>query len=136
MNRFLLLLLVPLLLMACAGRDVRPSAEDIDAAFPPGETQRCIDIRRVRSIEPIGNHTLLFHMPGTDVWRNRLRAACPGMNRHSRFLYEVRGSQLCSLDPFYLLIDDGFGFRRGAGCALGEFDLLTAEQAEALRQMR
>lgn len=35
-----------------------------------------------------------------------------------------------------LLLDDGFGFRRGAGCALGEFDFLTAEQAEALRQMR
>ncbi|TVS16624.1 MAG: hypothetical protein EA417_09550 [Gammaproteobacteria bacterium] len=136
MNRLPVLLIVPLLLMACAGRDIRPTAEEVDAAFPPGETQRCIDIRRVRRIEPIGNHTLLFHMPRGDVWRNRLRATCPGMHQHSKFLYEIRGSQLCSHDSFYLLIDDGFGFRRGAGCALGEFDLLTEEQAEALRQMR
>ncbi|MCC5871480.1 MAG: hypothetical protein JJU22_03705 [Gammaproteobacteria bacterium] len=136
MTRLPVLLLVPLLLMACAGRDVRPTAEEVDAAIPPGDTERCIAIHRVRSIEPIGNHTLLFHMRGGDVWRNRLRAACPGMHRHSKFLYEVRGSQLCSLDSFYLLHDDGFGFRRGAGCALGEFDLLTEEQAETLRQMR
>ncbi len=136
MNRMPLLLLIPALLMACAGRDAPPTAEEVDAAFPPEDTVRCIDIRRVRSIEPIGNHTLLFYMRSGDVWRNRLRTACPGLHRHSKFLYEVRGSQLCSLDSFYLLLDDGFGFRRGAGCALGEFDLLNEEQAEALRQMR
>lgn len=138
-----------LLLTACAGQveddtldvddaaeDVAASAEEVYEAFPPGAPQRCIDVRRVRRIEPIGNHTLLFHVSGGDVWRNRLTRPCPGIRRHSRFLYEPRSGRLCSLDIVYELVDEGFGFRRGVGCPLGEFDFLTAEQAEALRDMR
>lgn len=115
------------------------AAADVDEfyeAYPPGAPQRCIDVRRIRSIEPIGNHTLLFHVGGGDVWRNRLSRSCPGLRRHSRFLYEPRGGRLCHLDAVYLLEDDGFGFRRGVGCPLGEFDYLTEEQAEALKHLR
>lgn len=111
-------------------------ADEIYEAFPPGAPQRCIDVRRVRRIEPVGNHTLLFHVGGGEVWRNRLSRPCPGLRRHSRFLYEPRSGRLCSLDVVYLLEDDGFGFRRGAGCPLGEFDYLTEEQAEALKNLR
>jgi len=110
--------------------------DELYESFPPGAPQRCIDVRRVRSIEPIGNHTLLFHAGGGDVWRNRLPRSCPGLRRNSRFLYEPRGGRLCSLDVVYLLVDDGFGFRRGTGCPLGEFDYLTEEQAEALKHLR
>lgn len=113
-----------------------PDADEIYEAFPPGAPQRCIDVRRIRRIEPIGNHTLLFHVGGGDVWRNRLTRPCPGLRRHSRFLYEPRSGRLCSMDVVYLLVDQGFGFQRGAGCPLGEFDYLTEEQAEALKNLR
>ncbi|MCC5886180.1 MAG: hypothetical protein JJT88_07055 [Gammaproteobacteria bacterium] len=113
-----------------------PDADAVYEAFPPGAPQRCIDVRRIRRIEPIGNHTLLFHVGGGEVWRNRLPRSCPGLRRHSRFLYEPRSGRLCSLDVVYLLEDHGFGFRRGAGCPLGEFDYLTEEQAEALKNLR
>lgn len=129
-------LIVPWVLTACAGRGEDASAQAIYEAFPPGETQRSIDVRQIRRIEPVGNHTLLFYTGRGDVWRNRLRAPCPGLHRHSKFLYEPRQGRLSSLDTVYILIDEGFGFRRGAGCALGEFDYLTEEQAEALRAMR
>lgn len=119
-----------------AAEQTAASAEEVYEAFPPGAPQRCIDIRRVRRIEPIGNHTLLFHVGGGDVWRNRLSRPCPGIRRHSRFLYEPRSGRLCSLDIVYELVDEGFGFRRGVGCPLGEFDYLTEEQADALRNMR
>ncbi len=138
-----------LALTACAGRVDEASdseheameatmatAEEVYEAFPPGAPQRCIDVRRIRRIEPIGNHTLLFHVGGGDVWRNRLSRPCPGIRRHSRFLYEPRSGRLCSLDIVYELVDEGFGFRRGVGCPLGEFDYLTEEQAAALRDLR
>ena len=80
--------------------------------------------------------TLLFHFGGGDVWRNRLPRSCPGLRPHSRFLYEPRGGRLCHLDTVYLLYDDGFGFRRGVGCSLGNFDYLTEEQAATLKNMR
>lgn len=122
---------------APAGRDNEGlTAERLYEALPPGAPRRCIDVRRLRRIETIGNHTLLFHMRGGDVWRNRLPRSCPGINRHSRYLYEPRSGRLCSLDVVYELRDEGFGFRRGAACPLGEFDHLTAEQAEALRALR
>lgn len=112
------------------------NADELYDAFPPGAPQRCIDVRRIRRIEPIGNHTLLFHVGRGDVWRNRLPRSCPGLRPHSRFLYEPRGGRLCHLDTVYLLHDDGFGFRRGVGCPLGDFDYLTEEQAETLKNMR
>lgn len=119
-----------------ADQAVAADAEEIYEAFPPGAPQRCIDIRRIRRIEPIGNHTLLFHTGGGDVWRNRLTRSCPGLRPHSRFLYEPRGGRLCSIDTVYLLEDDGFGFRRGVGCSLGEFDYLTEDQAQTLKNLR
>ena len=112
------------------------SVDEVYEAFPPGAPQRCIDSRRIRRIEPIGNHTLLFHVGGGEVWRNRLPRSCVGLRRNSRFLYEPRSGRLCSMDIVYLLEDDGFGFRRGSGCPLGEFDYLTEEQAEALKNLR
>lgn len=133
-------------LLGCAGQraegeeagaeQVAADAEELYEEFPPGAPQRCIDVRQIRRIEPIGNHTLLFHVGGGDVWRNRLSRACPGLRPHSRFLYEPRGGRLCNLDTVYLLHDEGFGFRRGVGCPLGDFDYLTEEQAEALKNMR
>lgn len=121
---------------AAEGEAIDVAEEELYEAFPPGAPQRCIDIRRVSRIEPIGNHTLLFHMRGGDVWRNRLPRPCPGVRPSSRFLYEPRSGRLCSMDIVYELVDEGFGFRRGAGCPLGEFDFLTEEQAEALKDLR
>lgn len=121
---------------AVAASGAAPDADEVYEAFPPGAPQRCIDARRIRRIEAIGNHTLLFHFSGGDVWRNRLSRPCPGLRRTSRFLYEPRGGRLCSLDTVYLLEQFGSGYRRGTGCPLGEFDYLTEEQAEALRDLR
>lgn len=104
---------------------------------PPGATQRCIGVRNVRSIDPVGDHTLLFRMNNGEVWRNRLDRRCPGMRSDTVFSYELRSSdQLCSIDTVYQLDRMGDHFRRGLGCALGEFDHLTEDQAEAVKEFR
>jgi len=105
--------------------------------FPPGATQRCISVRNIRSIEPVGDHTLLFYMRNREVWRSRLARRCPSMRSDTVFSYELRSSdQLCSIDIIYQLERMGDHFRRGVGCALGEFDHLTEDQAEAVKQFR
>jgi hypothetical protein len=59
------------------------------------------------------------------------------MRRDTVFSYELRSSdQLCSIDIVYQLERLGDDFRRGVGCALGEFDALTEDQAEAVKQFR
>ena len=136
------LLLISALVAGCAGhadedqRSSRVDADELYDAVPIGETRRCIRTQQIRRMEMVGNHTLLFHMQGGDVWRNRLARACPGVTRFSKFMYESRSGQLCQLDTVYELRDEGFGYRRGAACPLGEFDLLTEEQAEIIREMR
>lgn len=136
------LLAAVLLFAGCAsqrnedGQPIDVAADELYDAVPLGETQRCINTRRIRRMEMVGNHTLLFHAHGGDVWRNRLARPCPGINRFSKFMYETRSGRLCQLDTVYELRDEGFGYRRGTACPLGEFDLLTAEQAEIVREMR
>ena len=146
------MLVLTLVLLGCAGTEavsehVTPAvengeastvaAEDLYDAYPPGAPERCVNVRQVRRIEPIGNHTLLFHTTGGDVWRNRLPRSCPGLRRNSRFLYETRGGRLCALDVVYLVMDGPLGrIERGTPCPLGEFDFLTEDQAAALRDLR
>lgn len=142
MTRRLLRLLLPLLLLAgCAARD---AAEDPDAEtdaaiaeryerFPPAEPQRCIPARRIRKVDPVGNHSLLFYFQNGDVWRSRLRSRCVAIHRGIVFSYDVRSASLCAGDIVDLLdrVGLGTGLSRVGACALGEFDYLTEEQAEA-----
>lgn len=110
--------------------------ERVYESFPPGAPQNCIDVKRIDSLEAIGNHTLLFRMHNDDVWRNRLKRSCPGMRRDTTFLYEVVGSRLCANEFVYQLDRIGSDFRRGVACALGKFDYLTEDQAQALESLR
>lgn len=116
-----------------AGSDAAVDAGELYEAFPPGAPQRCINVRQLASIEPVGNHTLLFYLRGGDVWRNRLDHSCSGLDRDTVFSYELRGSRLCSNDVIFQVNRFGDRLERGIGCALGEFDYLTEDQAEALR---
>ncbi len=141
-HRQLSLLLFVVVLAGCPGRTDpddetrRVSAEQFYDTIPQEDTQRCISVSRLNRVEPIGNHTLLFHVGRDEVWRNRLRSPCPGVNPHTRFLVEPRAGRLCSLDTVHALIDDGFGYRRGSACSLGEFDLLDEEEQAAVRQLQ
>lgn len=103
---------------------------------PRSATENCIQVSRIDRLDPLGDHTLLFYTRGNDVWRNRLSQRCPGMRSDTVFLYEPEGSRLCKHDIVYQLHDVGFGFQRGAGCGLGEFDRITEDQAAALKQYR
>lgn len=101
--------------------------------FPPGAPQDCITVREIRTVDPVGNHSLLFYMDGREVWRSRLRSRCAGLRRNSVISYEVRNSRLCAGDIVHLLEDFGGNLSRGGSCVLGEFDYLTEDQAEAFK---
>lgn len=135
----MLLVAVALLAGGCrsgATEDEAVAAEALYDEFPPGAPQKCIDVRQLSSIEPIGDHTLLFYVRGREVWRNRLDHPCPRLNRDTVFSYELRGSRLCSTDVIFQVDRLGDRLQRGVACALGEFDWLTEDQAEALKYYR
>ncbi|MEE4301540.1 MAG: DUF6491 family protein [Pseudomonadales bacterium] len=140
-GRSIHLLLLLLLVAGCAGRDaaedpVQESEEDVTQRyedFPPAEPQRCVSARRIRKVQPVGNHSLLFYYQNGEVWRSRLRSRCIALRSDVVISYDVRSASLCAGDIVDLLDRLGIGnqFSRVGACTLGEFDYLTEEQAEA-----
>lgn len=114
--------------------DPGPDADRLYGEFPTGAPRDCVAVRDLEHIVPVGNHTMLFYMASGDVWRNRLAQPCPGLRKDSILSYELRSSRLCSHDFVTQLDRNGTELRAGANCVLGQFDYLTEDQAEALRQ--
>jgi hypothetical protein len=127
---------VPEDVRAAAEATVAATAEEDEAwaSFPPGEPQNCITARRIRTVDPVGNHSLLVYLHNGDVWRNRLRNRCLGVRQSSVLSYEVRGGRLCAGDIVAVLENFAGTLDRRGTCVLGEFDYLTEDQAEAFRQ--
>src|SRR5690606_31529017 len=69
---------------------------------------------------------------GGDIYRNRLSRSCPGLEREKRFTYRVYGNQLCRVDTITVLESRAFGLTDGFTCALGDFQPISANEAERL----
>jgi len=92
------------------------------AASQPG-TLGCIDPRSVLSRRAEGADTIIFDMLGGRQYRNRLRAACPGLEQAgdaSTLAIEQKGAMLCQGD-FVRVIRAG---NAGVTCILGRFEEL------------
>ena len=130
--------LAALLLAGCATAPQAPEDAD-DAAraerdyarVPPAQPQNCIRVREVRSMEAVGNHSILFYLPNGDAWRNRLRRPCNAIRSNVVFSYDVQSGRLCAGEILNVLDRFGGGLQRMGACALGEFDYLVEEQAQA-----
>lgn len=104
---------------------------DDDADYPPAAPQDCIAPRRVRSVEHVGNHSVLFYLAGNKVWRSRLRTRCIALRRGVVLSYEPRAGRLCAGDTVKVLDNFGSQLSQVGTCVLGEFDYLSEEQAAA-----
>ena len=79
----------------------------------------CLQSYQIRETSVKDTHTILFHMQNGSVWRNTLRAECPGLKWYG-FVYSLRGTnEICSnMESIRIL-------RTHEVCMLGEF---TPEQ--------
>lgn len=111
-------------------------AEEEDVATFDRTPQSCITVSRIDRTEVIDDRTVIFHMRGRDAaYRNYLPRRCPNLARNNRFMYEVRGSQLCDIDTITVLEQFGTRLDRGFTCRLGEFHPVTAEDIEELKRV-
>ena len=122
------------------GQDDVPAAESTEES--DGEKiddlmRSCITLRSLRRTEIIDDRNILFRMRGRKIYHNILPSQCGGLEREDRFSYNSNLGRLCGGDMIRVLYSDSFstiGVREGVGCRLGAFHLITAEDAEALKE--
>ena len=108
-------------------------AEESEVDMDSENSQRCVNMARIRNVDIIDRQTLLFEMSGDKVYLNQLPNPCPGLNRDSVLLYRMQMNRLCRLDLITVLESFGRGFMPGATCGLGNFSRLSEQQVEALK---
>jgi len=113
-----LLAVAALPLAACTAEAERERVIRAPAVEIAGEAQNCIQTSRIRNTVVHDDYTIDFQLRGDEIYRNTLRARCPGLGFEERFAYEVNTGQLCSSNTITVL-QSGAG--RGPTCGLGEF---------------
>jgi len=102
--------------------------EDGDESAP----QECVRTMILRTPEIIDDDTIVFHATRKRHYLNRLPSTCRGLERQGRITY-TKDSTLCANDWFNLLERSGTGLALGISCRLGEFELISEQQLEAIR---
>ena len=92
--------------------------------------ERCLAMRSVNDIRAVNGTTILFFLRGKDrkIFRNDVAGACPGLERNRELSYTIlstRNPRLCRSDLVTIR-------ESGVSCPLGEFRLISAEEAENL----
>lgn len=114
------------LLSACASTPAEPDAEAarLHALMSVGAENgmRCLSVSQYDSVQILNEQMLLFKGTGNRVWANELRNRCPGMRKDDVLIFELRGSQVCSLDSVTPTRPGFLGWpHAGPKCSLGEF---------------
>lgn len=137
--------MVVLLLAGCASDATKPDyeaqEESIDQILsePLGEAEytegiRCLPVYSYNSVDILDNRHVVFEGTGGKLWLNRLRNRCTGLRRNDTLKFDVRTSQLCSLDTFEAISLNVVGpTRTSATCSLGEFMPISKEQLDGIK---
>jgi hypothetical protein len=93
----------------------------------------CVLVPVISMAQAADNHTLVFHMRGSTVYRNDLPVTCPQLQRGETqltYLYRsqsVKLKRLCDFDGFTVTKD-----KIGSPCRLGKFNPITAAEADQI----
>jgi hypothetical protein len=103
--------------LAAAAAALLMSAGSVSAQMPSAEDAGkhvCLWTYNIDHTHVVNPKTILFYMKNGTVYRNDLKAACPGLEFHG-FSYVTRSDQICGPEIGIRVI------RTGEACSLGEF---------------
>src|SRR5262249_19522347 len=83
------------------------------------EAPRCLQVQDIQSHTAISDREILFDMGRNVVWKNTLRASCPGLKFENAFAWDITGGEVCANQQIIYVL------RRGNPCQLGEFSRYT-----------
>ena len=114
-----LVLIVATAALAIAASVAPPASPPAQAAGERDAAPRCLQVRQIQHHIAISNREILFYMDNGAVWRNALRAECPGLKFENAFAWDVSGGDVCAnQQTIYVL-------HQGNACQLGEFSPYT-----------
>ena len=98
------------------------------------ERRDCLVLRPLESMRAVDDKTILFFMRGPDgeIFRNDVQGVCRGLERNRSISYQttsVGNPRLCRSD--LITVEE-----TGVACRLGEFRLISADEAENLTRER
>lgn len=101
------------------------------AAEEYGEQQRCLSSLDYDNVDVLDAEHVLFRGRGDNLWLNKLRNRCVGLDRNDVLRFRMRSNQLCDMDTFEGLSSFMVGVSSG-NCSLGTFTRVTPDQVEAI----
>lgn len=111
--------------MASAQEPSEAAAERLAQFERTSETENCVSLRRLRSIQPLDDHHFLIEMRNGDMYLNVVNGRCNRAASAGTYLqYTTSGSQLCRNEIIDVVDNGGAGMLSGS-CGLGEFEALT-----------
>lgn len=96
-----------------------------------GGATRCLRTSDFRRVEILDSKRLVFYGRGDARWLNQLPKPCPGLRRNDTLRFDMRSSRLCQHDGFGSV--DPFGPSMGISCYLAQFEPVSPEQVEMLK---
>ena len=88
-------------------------------------SERCIDLVRIRELDVLDDQTILFHMIGNKTYKNTLPYRCPMLGFEKGIAYRMSMNKLCNVDTITVL-------NFGSTCGLGMFEPYV-EDAQPVR---
>ena len=125
----------------CGHSEEEPlDVEEILSAEPAEEDYvkavRCLPARRIRSITALDDRHIVFRVSRTERYLVQLQRRCPGIRKNDAIVYEsTSGVSVCRHDSIRGMFGIGPGNRQlGPRCAITEFQQITPEQLELVRE--
>jgi hypothetical protein len=103
---------------ATSAEDGRALAEALGDRVA-GPAQQCVQRNTLRGNRGYGERTIVFEGPGSTLYVNRTRSACPRLQPWNAIRIQTMGNSLCS-NELVQVFDPATGTEYG-GCSLGEF---------------
>ena len=129
-------ILLSALIGACASAPAGPDEEEARlhalVSARANDSIRCLSTHQYDSVQILGERLLVFKGPGKRVWANELPRPCPGMHKDDILIFDLRGSQVCSLD--WVTATRPGWLHAGPKCSLGEFIEFDLEVLEAVNK--
>ena len=123
-----------LTLALCTSVAPDATAQEEEEPVIDENTQRCINLRRLRSTDVINDRTIIFRLRGGEIYLNIVPRTCPGLGRERRISYSSNVNAICEIDHVAVLHAGAGNMFEGARCRLGVFHRISDDDAKAIKE--